>query len=201
MDFRYTQYFSNYLIVPSNVHIQYDLWRGVKSCWRGVKSCWTKINIVYSNKHCLLRSRNGFSFIGIFISKGSAPMCESQYWIMLNKNNYFIFNKIVNIMDKIILQIFWSLLVELSSHWEQCAHLIQFKCTRYSHNDLTLNRLNKHTIISDSIVQPVDQCSPFHEQNNMCAVIRTGKHICMCDSHTWFESLWPALLLRCLVIY
>ena len=28
---------------------------------------------------------------------------------------------------------------ELSSHWERCAHLMQFKCTRYSRDNLTLS--------------------------------------------------------------
>ena len=32
-----------------------------------------------------------------------------------------------------------ALPVELSSHWERCAHLIRFKCTRNSRDDLTLS--------------------------------------------------------------
>ena len=32
-----------------------------------------------------------------------------------------------------------ALPVELSCHWERCAHLIQFKCTRYSRDDFTLS--------------------------------------------------------------
>ena len=44
-----------------------------------------------------------------------------------------------------------ALPVELSSHWEQCAHLIQFKCTRF----IIYNTSNIYTYASRLDVEQV----------------------------------------------
>ena len=52
--------------------------------------------------------------------------------------------------------------VELSSHWERCAQVMQFKCTRYSCDDLTLSV----TICSVSILfQSYFRCSEGASSN------------------------------------
>ena len=76
-----------------------------------------------------------------------------------------------------------ALPVELSSHCERCAHLIQFKCTRYSRDNLTLSREDSdqnHQISSEELFT--------------CTLVKLARLAGRTDSFTWTLLLFSVKL-------
>ena len=105
-----------------------SVWKNVKRCVQDWRSWWTEnlsvwevLNIWKTGKMC--RYEEKISWISNTANVNRKTVDSNGIWTSHLREHRRPA----------------ALSVELSSHWEQCAHVMQFKCMRYSCDDLTLS--------------------------------------------------------------